>query len=121
MIRQPAAAGRRMRATSLVASAVLASAAVLAGCKAGSAESATSTNQTETKTVVMPVEGMSCVACAARVKKALKEIDGVADVEVNLAERNARVRFASSKVSPDRLVAAVNGLGYRAGSPTEVR
>lgn len=73
------------------------------------------------KIVVMPVEGMSCVACAARVKKGLKEIDGVADVEVNLAERNARVRFAPSKLSPNRLVAAVNGLGYRAGAPREVR
>jgi copper chaperone CopZ len=73
------------------------------------------------KTVVMPVEGMSCSACAASVKKALTSIDGVANVEVNLAERNARVRFDPSKLSPDRLVAAVNGLGYQAGAPAEVR
>jgi len=71
------------------------------------------------KTVIIPIEGMSCSACAARVKKALTSIDGVADVEVNLAERNARVRFVLSKLSPDRLVSAVNGLGYRASEPAE--
>jgi len=73
------------------------------------------------KTVVMPVEGMSCSACVARVKKALNSIDGVSDVQVNLVERNARVRFAPSRVSPERLVAAVNGLGYQAGSPREAK
>ena len=73
------------------------------------------------KTVVMPIEGMSCSACVARVKKTLTSIDGVSDVQVNLVERNARIRFAPSKLSPDGLVAAVNGLGYQAGPPTEAR
>lgn len=71
------------------------------------------------KTVIIPIEGMSCSACAARVKKALNSIDGVSEVEVNLGDRNARVRFAPSKLSLDRLVGAVNGLGYRASAPTE--
>jgi len=73
------------------------------------------------KTVVIPVEGMSCVACAARVKKTLTAIAGVGDVEVSLAERNARVRFDPSRLAPDRLVAAINGLGYKAGTPTEAK
>ncbi len=72
------------------------------------------------KTVIIPIEGMSCSACTARVKKALTSIDGVSEVDVNLADRNARVRFAPSKLSPDRLVGAVNGLGYHASAPTEV-
>jgi copper chaperone CopZ len=113
-----------MRTASLIVSAALASAIVLAGCKSRSARSeqrAASANQAEMKTVVMSVEGMSCVACVARVKKALKDIDGVSDVEVSLVERNARIRSAPSKLSPNQLVAAVNGLGYRAGPPAEVR
>lgn len=77
------------------------------------------TQQDHLKTVIIPIEGMSCSACAARVKKAVTSIDGVAGVEVNLADRNARVRFAPSKLSPDRLVSTVNGLGYNAGTPTE--
>jgi copper chaperone CopZ len=73
----------------------------------------------EVKTVVIPVEGMACVACAASVKRALKAIDGVAQVEVNLERRSARVTYAPAKVAPDRLVAAINKLGYRAGTPKE--
>jgi len=72
-------------------------------------------------TVVIPVEGMSCVSCAASVKKALAAIEGVDRVEVSLGERSARVGFDSSRVSPDRLVAAINELGYRAGAPAEAR
>ncbi|MBI4558680.1 MAG: copper ion binding protein [Candidatus Hydrogenedentes bacterium] len=71
------------------------------------------------KVLVIPVEGMSCVACAARVKKTLTSIAGVGDVQVSLAERNARVRFDPSRLAPDQLVAAINGLGYQAGIPKE--
>lgn len=69
------------------------------------------------KTVRIPVEGMSCVACAARVKSTLVALEGVDEVEVHLGERNARVRFDSNKLAADRLVAAINDLGYSAGSP----
>ncbi len=71
----------------------------------------------ETKTVLMPVEGMSCVVCAASVKKALQSIDGVQEAEINLERREARVRYVEGKVSPKQLVAAVNHLGYKAGTP----
>ncbi len=77
--------------------------------------------QADMNTVVIPVEGMSCVACASRVKKTLTSIAGVGDVQVSLAERNARVRFDPSRFAPDRLVAAINGLGYQAGTPTEAK
>ena len=69
------------------------------------------------KTVTIPIEGMSCSACAARVKRTLKAIDGVAEVEISLEHRNARVRYVEGKVSPERLVAAINQLGYKAGTP----
>jgi len=75
--------------------------------------------QANMKTVVIPVEGMSCVACAARVKKTLTSIAGVGDVRVSLAERNVRVGFDPSRLAPDRLVTAISGLGYYAGTPRE--
>lgn len=81
----------------------------------------TSTEEAHMSTVVIPVEGMSCVACAARVKKTVASIAGVGDVEVSLAERNARVRFDTRRLAPERIVAAINGLGYRAGTPTEAK
>lgn len=69
------------------------------------------------KTVSIPVEGMSCVSCAARVKRTLKGIDGVQHVEVSLESRQALVRFSSAKVTAEHLEAAINKLGYKAGKP----
>lgn len=66
---------------------------------------------------IIPVEGMSCAACAARVKGTLKSIDGVAAVEVGLAERNVRVRYVEGTVTPEALAAEINAQGYKAGTP----
>lgn len=79
------------------------------------ADAAPTTNAMQT--VRIPVEGMSCVACAARVKKTLKAIAGVDEVEVHLGERNARVRFDSRRLTSAAIVAAITELGYSAGTP----
>ncbi len=70
-----------------------------------------------TTTVRIPVEGMICVVCSGNVKKALQSIDGVQDAEISLERREAQVRYSDGKVSPEQLVAAINQLGYRAGTP----
>jgi len=72
-------------------------------------------------TVIVPVTGMSCVSCAATIKRTVKNIDGVSNVEVSLAARTMRVTYAPARVSPDRIVAAVNALGYQAGTPVEAK
>ncbi len=74
-------------------------------------------SQLQTKVVTIPVDGMVCLACTARVKSTLKAINGVAEVEVNLAGHGARVEYLEGKVSPEELVSAINRLGYRAGAP----
>lgn len=74
-------------------------------------------NELGTAMVVIPVEGMSCAACAARVRNALTSIDGVSHAEISLAERSARVRFDPTRVRADLLVTAIEDLGYRAGAP----
>ena len=71
-----------------------------------------------TKTLTVPVEGMSCASCAASVRKTLKSIDGVAAVEVDLEHRRARVEYAAEKVTPQQVQAAVTELGYKAGEPS---
>jgi len=69
------------------------------------------------KTVVVPVAGMSCVSCAAAIKRTVKDLNGVSEVEVSLAARTMRVTYTPDVISPDRIVAAVNALGYQAGKP----
>lgn len=88
---------------------------VLIATNAISSAQIQNSNAPQVKTVSIPVEGMSCVSCAARVKRTLKAIDGVQRVEVSLEHREATVQFSPAKVTPERLEAAINELGYKAG------
>jgi Cu+-exporting ATPase len=57
---------------------------------------------------------MACVVCAATVRKTVKSLDGVSRVEVSLEKRSARVTYAAGRLSPERIVAAIDKLGYKA-------
>ena len=59
------------------------------------------------------VEDMSCASCVSRVEKALKKIDGVIDVSVNLATEKATVN-ANANVELETLISAVDKAGYHA-------
>lgn len=59
----------------------------------------------------LPIEGMTCSSCVARVEKALKAVPGVGAAEVNLATEMASVTLAAGS-SPDALVAAIRKAGY---------
>lgn len=45
----------------------------------------------EAKELVLPVEGMTCAACAARIEKTVSRLDGVRSCHVNLASEKAMV------------------------------
>ena len=62
--------------------------------------------------VSLPVTGMTCAGCAGRVERALKDVPGVAEAEVNLALERADVRFDPHQVGADRLVDAVADSGF---------
>ena len=67
------------------------------------------------KTVNIPIKGMACGICAARVTKTLSAIEGVKTVEVSQPKGTAHVSYEAAKVSPEELRAAVNKLGFEAG------
>ena len=62
---------------------------------------------------------MACFSCAAAVKRTVRALDGVADVEVALTQGIVRVTYVPSRVSPDRVAAAINRLGYKASAPVD--
>ena len=66
----------------------------------------------EKQTITMPIEGMTCASCVAHVQRGLKEVDGVLDVNVNLATEQASVVLAPEQVPLMRLVDAVRDTGY---------
>ncbi|MGD9693843.1 MAG: mercury(II) reductase [Lautropia sp.] len=61
----------------------------------------------------LTITGMTCDSCAAHVKAALESVPGVQSADVSYAQGSARLAL-DSDTSPDALIAAVAGLGYRA-------
>ena len=56
---------------------------------------------------------MSCAVCAKRVEKAISELEGVADVNVNFAAEKAFVTYNPQKVRPSAMKEAVLKAGYQ--------
>ncbi len=60
----------------------------------------------------LPVEGMTCASCVARVEKALKKIDGIENVSVNFASE--KVTFETNgSVKLDAAAEAIAKYGYK--------
>ncbi|MDP2788072.1 MAG: heavy metal translocating P-type ATPase [Pseudomonadota bacterium] len=66
-----------------------------------------------TKTIELPIAGMTCAACSARLEKVLNRLPGV-EAQVNLATEKARLRYTPDSVSLDELLAAVAKAGFSA-------
>ena len=69
----------------------------------------------ENKNIVtrtLPVIGMGCSMCASRVEKALREVEGVENVVVNLSKSNAEITFDSELCTVEILQQAVRDAGY---------
>jgi Cu+-exporting ATPase len=67
------------------------------------------------KRVELPVTGMSCASCVAKIEKGLSKIRGIADAKVNFATEKATITFDPSQVRMGDFVAAIKDLGYEAG------
>ena len=65
----------------------------------------------------IPVTGMTCAACSARVQRTLERTEGVASANVNLMTGAATVAYDPAVVSPERLVETIRGTGYGAELP----
>lgn len=66
----------------------------------------------QTKSLSLPVQGMTCAACVTRVERALKSFDGVTRADVNLATELVALSFDPSKNSLESLAKAVGNAGY---------
>lgn len=66
----------------------------------------------------LPIDGMSCAACAARVERVLSKLDGVDRASVNFASEKAVVRFDPSIASAVGLAAAIEKAGFRVRTET---
>lgn len=71
----------------------------------------------ETKTVNIPVEGMTCFTCEVTVSTALKKTDGVINAKASAKEGIASVNYNPNKTDIEQLIEAINKTGYKANIP----
>src|SRR3972149_5480939 len=65
-----------------------------------------------TKSLSLPVQGMTCASCVSHVEGALKELPGVANVVVNLATNKASLTYDPVRVTLADMARAVDDVGY---------
>lgn len=63
---------------------------------------------------IFNITGMTCSACVSHVEKAVKKLNGVEVVSVNLMTNNMKVRFDDTVLKPSDIEAAVAEAGYSA-------
>ena len=62
--------------------------------------------------LTVPVTGMSCAACAARIQAELRQTHGIDEADVNYATAEASVLIGSDRDAVKRLVGKIESLGY---------
>jgi Cu+-exporting ATPase len=60
----------------------------------------------------IPIQGMTCASCVAAIEKALKKLDGVLKVNVNLATEKATLEFLPTIISLHEIKKAIKDAGY---------
>ncbi len=68
--------------------------------------------------ITIPVSGMTCAACSARVQRALAGHAGVREASVQLMLEHATIAYDPRQVTPQALVDAIRASGYEAELPT---
>ena len=100
----------------LLTGAALGIAAFSPASVAGQARQSAKATAGESK-VIIPVEGLSCASCSFAVRRAIKRMDGVKSIERGPHEDEALITYDAAKVKPEQFVEAINGLGFKAGTP----
>ncbi|MBY8911391.1 copper-exporting P-type ATPase CopA [Bacillus sp. YC2] len=66
----------------------------------------------EQKEMTIQVAGMTCAACASRIEKGLKRMDGVTDASVNLVLETSNISYQPDKIETEAIKEKIEKLGY---------
>lgn len=64
------------------------------------------------KEVTLKVEGMNCKHCQKAVEDALSKLEGVKDVQIDLEQGTARVKYNPIEVGLQEFKEAIEDVGY---------
>jgi P-type Cu+ transporter len=67
-----------------------------------------------TKEVAIPIEGMTCSACAKAIERAVGKLPGVEAVSVNFATEKANIRYNPTELRLSEIKQAIAKAGYKA-------
>lgn len=65
-----------------------------------------------TKSITLPVHGMTCASCVSHVERTIGQLDGVSRVRVNLAAGKASVEYNPDLVRIGQMEKAIKDIGY---------
>lgn len=69
--------------------------------------------EVENKEVIIPIGGMTCASCVKAVERAVKKIDGVKNIQVNLATEKASISYEAGKVKLYEIKVAIEKAGFK--------
>ena len=65
------------------------------------------------KDVIIPIGGMTCASCSKAVERAVKKLDGVESIQVNLATEKASITYSPSKIKLYEIKEAIQKAGFK--------
>ena len=68
---------------------------------------------TNKENITLPVKGMNCASCSARIEKKVGELEGVGSVHVNFAAEVATIEFDPQKISASQFPKTIAKLGFK--------
>lgn len=78
-----------------------------------------STASCSPQTASLAVENMRCGGCIEPVERALLNMPGVLSARANLTTRRVAVEYDAARLTPDEMIGALDGAGYRAAEVSE--
>ncbi|MED1899606.1 heavy metal translocating P-type ATPase [Bacillus thuringiensis] len=66
----------------------------------------------EKKEANLQISGMTCAACANKIEKGLKRVEGVHEANVNFALEKTKIMYDPTKTNPQQFKEKVESLGY---------
>ncbi|MFD6507867.1 heavy metal translocating P-type ATPase [Bacillus sp. NPDC060175] len=66
----------------------------------------------EKKEANLQISGMTCAACANRIEKGLKKVEGVQEANVNFALEKTKILYDPTQTNPQQFKEKVESLGY---------
>jgi P-type Cu2+ transporter len=64
--------------------------------------------------ITLAVEGVGCAGCIRKIEDGLQKLPGIIDARLNFTQRRLAVQWRDDETSAERIVAALEQIGYRA-------